>query len=142
MLHAMKKTIGLLLTIFPIFCVAEDNFLHMMVQGNYLLVGKALNSDATYHGKVQIKDNDGSLTVLRSINGQIITGTAAIESAAGGDVKVLRIKFTEDKTDYEETCMVGSDLDNYARISCYLYQPKISTRQPGLEVLFIDHTVK
>ncbi len=126
----------------PLTCIAEDDFLHMMAQGKYLLVGKGLDSDNTYHGKVEIKESNGKLTVSRNINGKISNGTAAIEPALNGDAKVLRIRFTEGEKEYEQTCMVGSDLDNYARISCYLYQPKVRTMQPGLEVLFNDHTAK
>ncbi|WP_300433027.1 hypothetical protein [uncultured Thalassolituus sp.] len=138
----MKRTIAILLILFPFFCSAEDNFLHMMVQGKYILVGKVLDSNATYHGKVEIADNKGKLVVVREINGRCTKGIAAIESALNGDAKVLRIRFKESEINFEQTCMVGSDLDNYARISCYLYQPKIRTMQPGLEVLFYDHTAK
>lgn len=106
------------------------------------MVGKALDSENTYHGKVKIKNNNGELKVLRHINERTIEGTGTIESAVNGDTRVLRIRFDENKTQYEKTCMVGSDLDNYARISCYLYQPKIKTNEPGLEVLFNDHTAK
>lgn len=114
----------------------------MMVVGKYLLIGKALNSDKTYYGKVDIQDNEGKLVVIREINGKYTQGTAAIESALGGDAKVLRIKFIENKINYEQTCRVGSDLDNYARITCYLYQPNVETMQPGLEAMFHDHTAK
>ncbi|TNC85107.1 MAG: hypothetical protein CSH37_08730 [Thalassolituus sp.] len=141
-LHVMKIAIALLVPTISLVCVAEDDFLHMMVQGKYLLVGKGLDSDHTYHGKVEIKEQNGKLTVLRRINGKTTHGAAAIESALDGDAKVLRIKFAEGESKYEETCMIGSDLDNNARISCYLYQPKIRTMQPGLEVLFNDHTAK
>jgi len=141
-LHVMKIIISILLAMFPLTSVAEDDFLHTMVQGKYLLVGKSLESDNTYHGKVQINDNDGKLSVVRDVNGKITHGTAAIEFALNGDAKVLRIRFIEDKTNYEQTCMVSSDLDNYARISCYSYQPKVRTMQPGLEVLFNDHTAR
>ncbi|WP_395345334.1 hypothetical protein PN836_010240 [Ningiella sp. W23] len=136
----MKRTIAILLTLFPFFCSAEDNFLHMMVQGKYILVGKALDSNVTYHGKVEITDNKGKLVVFRKINGRSTKGTATIEPALNGDAKVLRIRFKESEIKFEQTCMVGSDPDNYARISCYLYQPKVRTMQPGLEVLFNDHT--
>jgi len=114
----------------------------MMVQGKYLLVGKAVDSDDTYHGKIEISSNDNELVVSRSINNKTIYGKAEIEPALGGDTKVLRIRFTQDKVNYEQTCMVSSDLDNYARISCYLYEPNVRTKQPGLEVLFNDHTAK
>lgn len=68
-----------------------------------------------------------------------MSGRAAIEAAVGGDARVLRIRFEQDGKSYEQTCMVGSDLDNYARISCYLYVPGRKTMNPGMEVLFIDH---
>jgi len=138
----MKIAIALLLITISPTCIAGDDFLHMMVQGKYLLVGKGLDSDKTYHGKVEIKEQNGKLVVSRHINDKTINGIAAIETALNGDAKVLRIHFAEGTINYEETCMVGSDLDNNARISCYLYQPKISTMQPGLEVLFNDHTAK
>lgn len=141
-LHLMKRIITLLLTTLPLICIAEDDFLHMMVQGKYLLVGKGLDSNNTYHGKVEIKEINDKLFVSRIINGNTINGTAAIESVLNGDAKVLRIRFSEGETKFEQTCMVGSDLDNYARISCYLYQPKVRTMQLGLEVLFNDHTAK
>lgn len=118
---------------------ADDEFLEMFIQGQYLLVGKALESDETYHGKVTIESDGDGLKVNRIIDGVDIRGEAAIEEAVGGEARVLRIRFQQDGNDYEETCLVDSDLDNYARISCYLYKPGVQSRQPGLEVLFYDH---
>ena len=142
LLHDMKRAITLLLLFCPLLSVAEDDFLHTMVQGKYLLVGKAVDSTNTYHGKVEIKDVNGSLVVAREIAGKNTEGSAAIEAALKGEAKVLRIRFTENKVAYEQTCMVASDLDNYARISCYLYKPNVKTMQPGLEVFFNDYTAK
>ena len=122
--------------------IAEEDFLSSFVKGKYLLVGKSVDSDQTYHGKVEIKNNDGALNVLRHINGKTINGTGAIESVLNGDAKVLRIRFSENDIQYEQTCLIDNDLDNYARISCHLYQPNVSTNQPGLEVLFIDRTTE
>ncbi len=116
--------------------------MEIMVQGKYILVGKGLDTDKTYLGKVEIRSIKDRLIVERKINGKSVKGSAAIESAAGGDAQVLRIRFTEDGNSYEQTCLVNSDLDNYARISCYLYKPGIKTKQPGLEVFFHDHTAK
>jgi len=79
------------------------------------------------------------LKVRRSINGQVIYGTAAIETALNGDARVIRIRFRENQIFYEQTCLSQSDLDNYARISCYLYRLDKSTTEPGLEALFHDH---
>lgn len=139
-LHFMRITVAILLiTIFQA-CIAADDFMHIMVQGKYLLVGKKLDSQETYHGKVEIIEQSNELIVSRNINGQTTTGGASIEPTLNGDANVLRIYFEEDDINYEETCLVSSDLDNNARISCYLYQPKIPTTRPGLEVLFNDHT--
>jgi hypothetical protein len=113
-----------------------------MVQGNYILVGKALDSDETYLGKLVITSGENQLLVKRIIDGVTVSGTAVIEPAAGGDAKVLRIRFRQNRQLFEQTCMVGSDLDNYARISCYLYKPDVKTKRPGLEALFIDHTAQ
>ena len=137
----MKKIIIVILILLPMVSIAEaeEDFLSSFVQGKYLLVGKSLDSDQTYHGKVEIKNNNGVLNVLRHINGKIINGTGAIESALNSDARVLCIRFSENDIEYEQKCLIGSDLDNYARISCYLYQPTVHTNQPGLEVLFIEH---
>lgn len=140
----MKRILATLLLLLHSVSIAKatDELLYMMVQGKYLLVGKALDSEETYHGKVQIKDIGGILRVERKINGKVIEGTAAIGPALNGEAKVLRIRFSDGKNNFEQTCLVRSDLDNYARISCYLYQPEIHTNNPGLEVLFNDHTAK
>ena len=138
----MKRIITTILILLPMVSIAEEDFLSSFVQGKYLLVGKSLDSDQTYHGKVEVINNDGALSVLRHINGKTINGTGAIEPVLHGDAKVLRIRFAENDIQYEQTCLIDSDLDNYARISCHLYQPTVGTNQPGLEVLFIDHTTE
>jgi hypothetical protein len=40
---------------------------------------------------------------------------------------------------YEATYLINSDLDNYARLSGYLYLIQGGTKVAGLEALFIDH---
>lgn len=138
----MKKCIIFLLVIYSSFSLGDTAPMKMLVQGKYILVGKELDTDKTYFGKVEISSIKDHLIVEREINKKSVKGSAAIESAAGGDAQVLRIRFTEDGNSYEQTCLVNIDLDNYARISCYLYKPGIKTTQPGLEVLFHDHTAK
>ncbi len=138
----MKKHIALLLTIYSSISLGDTELMEMFVQGKYILVGKGLDTDKTYFGEVKIKSVNNKLIVEREINKKSVKGSAAIEYAVGGDAQVLRIRFTEDGDSYEQTCLVNSDLDNYARISCYLYKPGIKTMQPGLEVLFHDHTAK
>lgn len=138
----MKKHVIFLLVIYSSFSLGDTASMEMLVQGKYILVGKGLDTDKTYLGKVEIRSIKDHLIVERKINGKSVKGSAAIESAAGGDAQVLRIRFTEDGNSYEQTCLINSDLDNYARISCHLYKTGIKTTQPGLEVLFHDHTAK
>ncbi len=111
----------------------------VFIEGKYHLVGKELDSNSTYYGRVVITAEDGGIRVHRFIPGRTVTGTAAIESASADEVPVLRIRFTEKGIDYEETCLVSGDLDNYARITCNLYRPGVSTDSPGMEALFIRH---
>ena len=118
----------------------ETDPLAVFVAGNYFLVGKAPDSNKTYQGKLSINNSNGQLNIARNINGVVIKGSAAIESALSGETKVLRMRFTEKGKSYEETCLVSGDLDNYARISCYLYTSDNKTTQPGMEALFHDNT--
>ena len=116
----------------------ETDPLSVFVAGDYFLVGKAPDSTKTYHGKISINNNGGKLSVVRNINGVILKGSASIETTLGDEAKVLQMKFTEKGVPYEETCLVSGDLDNYDRISCYLYRADRKTKQPGMEVLFHD----
>jgi hypothetical protein len=78
--------------------------------------------------------------VTRVISGERITGVGKIEHALGPDeANVLRVRFTRNGQEYEATYILQSDLDNYARLSGYVYQPGKHTSDPGLEALFIEH---
>ena len=135
----MNRILAIVCFLLSFSAAAEMSFLEEMQIGRYILIGKAVDSDVTYHGKVEIFAKDGKLAVTREIDGTSITGSAAMEPALHGDAKVLRIRFSENGRQYEETCLFVPDLDNYSRISCYLYEPGVSTRTPGLEALFFDH---
>ena len=108
--------------------------------GKYLLVGKGVDTGQVYTGKVEIFREKSELRVKRIIGNKVVVGSAAIESALGSDANVLRFRYNEGGKKYEQTCLWLSDLDNYARISCYLYKPGVHTINPGLEALFHDHT--
>jgi hypothetical protein len=108
--------------------------------GKYLLVGKGIDTGRAYTGKVEIFREKGELRVKRIIDNKVVVGSAAIEFALGGDADVLRFRYNEGGKKYEQTCLWLSDLDNYARISCYLYESGVHTINPGLEVLFHDYT--
>lgn len=136
----MKYKLLLILIFVSLISSADDeqtDFLNQFVEGTYVMVGKAVNSDKTYHGSVNIAQQNNVLRVKRNINGKEVIGSATIEPVAVGDAKVLRILFSEDKQMYEQTCLIAFDLNNYARISCYVYPEKNSqVEKPGYEVLF------
>jgi hypothetical protein len=119
--------------------MGDEDFLRNYISGNYLLIGKSVDSDKTYHGNLSIRADNSQLRVTRNLNGESVDGNATIESTSSGDRSVLRIRFMQNHREYEETCLFQSDLDNYPRISCYLYQPGKNTDNPGLEAFFHDH---
>ncbi|GAA3941158.1 hypothetical protein [Litoribacillus peritrichatus] len=140
----MKQCLCLIISLF-IFQKAHSKdeiseHLSQFVLGQYHLIGKAPDSSRTYAGQLEIYEQDQQLKIKRIINEQEILGTAAIESALHGESHVLRMRFNENNQSFETTCLIRSDLDNYARISCYLYQPGVRTKEPGLEALFINHS--
>ena len=73
------------------------------------------------------------------MGGKTVFGDAALEKARAGEAFILKMHYREEGIDYEESCLFMSDLDNYARISCYLYEPGKRTKSPGLESFFHDH---
>jgi hypothetical protein len=137
----MNKVITLLLYIAPFYVVAEESReaqIERFAQGNYFLVGKHIDSKETYYGEVSITKEKSGLSVVRTIAGKMVKGTAAVEHATADKLPVLRIRFSDAGNDYEETCMVDSDLDNYARITCHLYIPGKKIMEPGMEAYFIN----
>lgn len=137
----MNKLVGIAIFSLSFFAIAEESKeaqIERYAQGNYFLVGKHLDSKETYYGEVSITKNESGLSVVRNISGKVVTGSAAVEHATPDKVPVLRIRFSDSGKNYEETCMVGSDLDNYARITCHLYLPGKKTMEPGMEAYFIN----
>ena len=110
--------------------------------GSYRLVGKELDSDKAFIGRIVINRKDKQLQVLRTVNGITSEGVGRLEIAPLASSRVLRIRFTSGNNKFEGTYLFHSDLDNYARITGYLYKidPKtgipIDTKNPGLEALF------
>jgi len=116
--------------------------------GSYRLIGKELDSNKTFLGRVVINQKDKQLQVLRTVNGVTMEGVGRIEIAPLASSRVLRIRFTSGNNKFEGTYLYHSDLDNYARITGYLFKidPKtgvpIDTKNPGLEVLFPEAPLK
>lgn len=119
----------------------EDNeSVHNFLVGNYLIIGKYYEAETTYYSKATIMTNGDGLKIIKHINKRKFSGIGKVERAIFADAPVLRMNFTKDKQPQEQTCIFRSDLDNYARISCYVYPPRSDTNDPGLEAWFIDRS--
>ena len=88
-------------------------------------------------GEVTIRKKAGGLEVIRRVEGNLIKGTASVAYVTTDKIPVLRIRFVEEEKQIEETCLIKGDLDNYARLTCYLYFPEVKTEDPGMEAMFI-----
>lgn len=119
---------------------AERNaFLRDYLAGSYEFIGKGIDMRSTYFGTATIESTGEQMTMQRDIEGQRVTAVASIESATADDIAVLRVRFEQDGKQFEETCLIANDLDNYPRLTCHLYQPGSYEQQPGLEAFFARH---
>jgi len=112
----------------------EDRYAFLV--GNYELIGRRADSEKTYAGMMSIAYDGKQCTVTRTIGGKAISGTGDIRSAIHGEARVFHIAFTDGGKQFEATYLMHVDLDNYARLSGYVYTK--DTRKPGLEALFIS----
>lgn len=111
------------------------------VAGSYDVIGRYPDSEQPYTGTMTISLGDAaakSLSVTRVIGGVARQGSGEFATTAHAAV-VLRVQFEEEGRTLEATYLVESDLDNYARLTGYVYSKDGGTRQPGLEALFHDH---
>lgn len=116
----------------------EPEFLYTFLQGTYEVVGRWPDSLQTYTGTMILSRNTDCFKVLRTISGEEIEAVGKIETATVDKIKVLRIRFPRGGEQYEATYLIGSDLDNYGRLTGYVYSKERPTEQPGLEALFYD----
>ena len=115
-----------------------DEPLYDFVCGSYQVIGRLLDSDQLYSGKVDLKRSGNQLEVVRLIGGHQVRGIGRIETATPDKIKVLRVQFRSKDKDYEATYLIGSDLDNHGRLTGYVYLKGGGTKAPGLEALFIE----
>jgi hypothetical protein len=117
----------------------SDEPLYDFLCGSYQVIGKLPDSDQLYSGRVDLKRSAKHLEVLRSMGGRAVKGIGKIEIVTPDNIKVLRVRFQSEGKDYEATYLIGSDLDNYGRLSGHVCFKDGETKTPGLEALFIEH---
>lgn len=116
----------------------DEEFLRGYMAGEYDLVGRKVDSTATYTGHVTLRDEGGVLQVIRTIEGKTDKCAARFDTVAGADrIPVLRMHFHFDGNEYDATYRWQSDPDNYPRFTGYVYLA--GTKSPGLEALFPIH---
>lgn len=139
MIRIVSILIALLATavLFPSSADEISPDMYDLLVGEYYLLGKMPDSDKIYLGEVTFERTDEGLGMTRHINGEELAGSARFETATTDNVPVLRIRFSDEESDYEGTYSWSMDLDNYARMTGYIYRPGKTTEDPGMEALFI-----
>lgn len=107
------------------------------LENSYEVVGRYPEGGRTYYGTVTLTRRGDELVMTREIQGRKTVGKARIVAANADSVPVLQAEFTEGKQKYRATYILGSDLDNYARPSGWVYFAGRETKKPGMETLFI-----
>lgn len=116
----------------------DEEFLRNYMAGEYDLIGRKADSNATYNGHVTLRDEGGVLQVTRTVEGKTDKCSARFDTVAGTDrIPVLRMHFRFDGKEYEATYRWQSDPDNYPRFTGYLYLS--NTKSASLEALFPIH---
>jgi hypothetical protein len=143
-MRVFLATLAILLLANPVRCSDTDRnpldegFLRNYMSGEYDLIGRKADSNATYNGRVTLRDEGGVLQVTRTVEGKTDKCAARFDTVAGSDrIPVLRMHFHFDGKDYDATYRWQSDPDNYPRFTGYLYLS--GTKSPGLEALFPIH---
>jgi hypothetical protein len=113
----------------------DTKFLLGFLAGDYRLLGQKPDSGAAYVGKITLRETGNGFAVTRVIAGASSSGTARIETSGEG-APVLRIRFPQNGVEYAATYLWHTDLDNYPRLTGYVYRAKGETKSPGLEALF------
>jgi hypothetical protein len=113
------------------------DFVGQFVTGEYVLIGRKPESDATYTGRMIFTQQGKNLTFTRTVGSDAQHGPVELDTkAAESGRPVLRICFSVGDQSYGATYLWHSDLSNFARLTGYVYLLTGETKFPGLEALF------
>jgi hypothetical protein len=108
----------------------------VLVPGRFVFVGRNPDNGATYAGTASITTQGERFSLMRTIGSKTTTATGTIEvPQPPGEGKVLRFRW-KDQQPHLMTCLIQSDLDNYARLACLWGIEGANHNVPGLEAYF------
>jgi hypothetical protein len=111
-----------------------ETYLHFVV-GRYDLIGRHPDGGKLYAGKASIDVVGGHLRLTREIDGWRGDIFGTIRRADPGETLVLSFAWGE-KPGMEMVCLIGSDLDNYPRLTCHWGKVGNPHKKPGMEAYF------
>lgn len=116
---------------------AEDDGLLGFLVGDYTIVGREPGDGPAYAGTARIAvAGDGLVTLERSRDGNSIKADGKLEvPSPPGEGQVLNFRWSETQP-MLLSCLIGSDLDNYARLTCLWGRADEPGEKPGLEAMF------
>jgi hypothetical protein len=115
---------------------APDDPMASFVLGEYAVVGQKPGGGQAYVGSARIEEADGGLILTRRVGEQEVSAAGRFEvPSPPGEGRVLRFRW-KDPEAMLMTCLVGSDLDNYARLTCVWLREGTRPSKPGLEAMF------
>jgi hypothetical protein len=129
-------SLAFLLVSAPVTHAKDEPFLHGFVAGDYVLIGKEPDNGKPYTGLARIEPKGSGLLLHRTLDGKTVTAEGKVEVPhPPGEGQVLRFRWQEGG-EVVLSCLVASDLDNYARLTCYRILEGVRHKEPGLEALF------
>jgi hypothetical protein len=110
--------------------------LRAFVAGDYMLVGREPDGGPAYAGTAKIAEDGERLVLERRIGGRTAHAVGRVEvPSPPGEGQVLRFRWADGQA-MTMTCLVGGDLDNYARLTCLWGADAQMPKEPGLEAMF------
>ena len=128
-----------MLLFLTVFGHAEDDWEsdYPLIAGHYELIGRRCESGNLFAGTIIISEvRPNVFTVTRIVAGKTIFGSGKVETTTPDKILIFRMQFNEDGNEMEGSFLWRCDLDNYGRISGYVYPKKYKGEKPGLEALF------
>jgi hypothetical protein len=104
--------------------------------GDYVIVGQEPDGGATYSGSAHIELSEGRLILKSRRGGHEVMAAGRFEvPSPPGEGRILRFRW-QDPDPMLMACLVGSDLDNYPRLTCLWFREGSHPTRPGLEAMF------